>query len=135
MNALAWLVEHRFKSIKRREDDYWVLAFDHDASIRIACLWRLLEEGRVRVTSEDQGHKFCLPTPADAAAEVQSRLAESIVSEVELRDGTLDVRIHFGTDHTFEILPNSSGYEAWEATNATDLFIAVGGGDLTSFRC
>ncbi len=133
MNALAWLAEHRFKSITRRECD-WVLAFDRDASIVIACLWRLLEDGRVRVTSEDQGHKFGLPTPVDAAVEVQSRLAESIVSEVELRDGTLDVRIHFATDHIFEILPNSSGYEAWEALDATNLFIAVGGGDLTSFR-
>ena len=48
----------------------------------------------------------------DAAAEVQRRLVESIVTEVELRDGTLDVRIHFATDHIFEILADSSGYEA-----------------------
>jgi hypothetical protein len=134
MNALAWLVEHRFKTISRREDGYWVLAFDRDASIGIACLWRLLEEGRVRVTSEDQGQTFCLPAPADAAAEVQRLLAESIVSEVELRDRTLDVRIHFATDHIFEILPDSSGYESWEAGNAGDVFMACGGGELAIFR-
>ena len=90
MNELVWLVGHRFQSLTRREYD-WVVAFDKDASIVIDCLWRLVESGRIRFTSQDDGQQFGLPTPVDAAAEVNHRLAGASVEAVELRDGILDL--------------------------------------------
>ena len=44
MNELAWLVGHRFQLLTRREYD-WVVTFDNDASIVVACLWRLVQIG------------------------------------------------------------------------------------------
>jgi hypothetical protein len=73
MNELAWLVGQRFQSITRREYD-WVIALNNDASIVVACLWRLVETDRIRITSEDEGQKFGLPEPVEAAAEVNRRL-------------------------------------------------------------
>jgi hypothetical protein len=56
MNELVWLVGHRFQSLTRREFD-WVLVFDPETSLVVACLWRLVEDGRIRMTSEDDGHQ------------------------------------------------------------------------------
>jgi hypothetical protein len=125
MDALAWLVQHQFESISRREYD-WVLAFDREAAIVVLCLWRLLENGRIRVTSEDDGHQFGLPAPVDATHEVTTCLEGATVQRVEVREGVPDLRLYFSTGHVFEIIPASLGYEAWDATNATDRFIGNG---------
>jgi hypothetical protein len=132
MSELAWLVGHRFHSLTRREYD-WVVAFAKDASLVIACLWRLVESGRIRVTSEDDGQQFGLPAPVDAAAEVNGRLAGAAVEAVELRQGLLDLELRFSTGHSLQIIPDSSGYEAWNVCNGNRQFIAVGGGELAIF--
>src|ERR1051326_782671 len=113
MNQLSWLIGHRFESLTRREYD-WVVVFDKDASLVIACLWRLIECGRVRFTSEDDGQQFGLPAPVNAAAEINGRLSRATVEAVELRQGLLDLELRFSTGHSLQILPNSSGYEAWD---------------------
>jgi hypothetical protein len=132
MNELAWLVGHRFQSLARREYD-WVVAFDKGASLFVACLWRLVESGRIRFTSEDDGQQFGLPAPVDAAAEITARLAGAAVEAVELREGLLDLELRFSTGHSFQIIPDSSGYEAWNVCIGNEQFIAVGGGELAIF--
>jgi uncharacterized protein DUF6188 len=129
MNQLGWLVGRRFQSLSRREYD-WVAVFDQDAKIVIECLWRLVRSDRIQVTSEDHGQQFGLPAPLDAAAEVNARIAEAAVEAVEVRQGLLDLTLHFSTGHTLQIVPNSSGYEAWNVSNGNKQFIAVGGGEL-----
>jgi hypothetical protein len=129
MNELAWLVGHRFLSLTRREYD-WVVAFDKNANIVVTCLWRLLESGRIRFTSEDDGQQFGLPAPVDAATEVNRRLAGAAVVGVGLRQGLLDLELQFGTEYTLQIIPDSSGYEAWNVVSGNRQFIAVGGGEL-----
>jgi hypothetical protein len=132
MNELAWLIGHRFQSLARREYD-WVLAFDKDASLVIACLWRLVESGRIRFTSQDDGQQFGLRAPVDSAAEVNGRLVGSAVEAVELREGVLDLELRFSTGHTLQIVPVSSGFEAWQASSGNRQFLAVGGGELAIF--
>jgi|ERR1017187_2562872 hypothetical protein len=78
MSELACLVGHRFQSLTRREFD-WVLAFDQHERLVIACLWRLVEDGRIRFTSQDDGRQFGLPAPVDARNEVNRRLAGASV--------------------------------------------------------
>ena len=132
MNELAWLVGHRFQSIVRREYD-WVVVFDNDASLVIACLWRLVECGRIRVTREDDGQQFGLPSPVDAASEINRRLAGIAVEAVELQEGLLDLELRFSTGHSLQVIPHSSGNEAWQASSRNKQFIAVGGGELAIF--
>ena len=132
MNELAWLVGHRFQSLTRREFD-WVITFDKDASIVVECLWRLVEFGRIRFTSEDDGQRFGLPAPVDAAAEVNHRLAGAAVEAVELRPDLLDLEFRFSTGHSLQLLPDSSGYEAWNVCCRNRQYIAVGGGELAVF--
>jgi len=132
MSELTWLVRHRFQSLTRREFD-WVLVFDKDVSLVIACLWRLVEDGGIRFTSQDDGQQFGLPAPVDAAAEVNRRLAQASVEAVELRQGILDLEFQFSTGHVLHIIPDSAGYEAWNLCSGSRQFIAVGGGELAIF--
>jgi hypothetical protein len=132
MSELAWLVGYRFHALTRREFD-WVLEFDKDVSLVVACLWRLVEGGRIRFTSLDDGQQFGLPAPVDAAAEVNRRLAQASVEGEELRHGILDLDLQFSTGHVLQVIPDSSGYEAWNLCSRSGQFIAVGGGELISF--
>jgi len=133
MNELDWLIGLRCQSFIRREYD-WVLVLDNDASLVVTCLWRILEGGRIRFTSQDDGHQFGLPAPVDAASEVNDRIAGRLVSAVELREGTLDLELRFDSGHALQIIPDSAGYEAWTLSYGSRQFIAVGGGDLSVWK-
>jgi len=133
MSELAWLAGHSFQTLTRREFD-WVIVFDKNVQLVIACLWRLLEDGRIQFTGQDDGQQFGLPAPVDAAGEVSRRLGRTLVEAVELREGTLDLDLRFTTGHVFQVIPDSSGYEAWTLSNESSQFIAVGGGELAVFN-
>jgi hypothetical protein len=132
MNHLNWLIGYRFQLLTQREHD-WMFAFDRDTVLVAECLWRLIENGRIRLTSNDDGHRFGLPEPLDAAGEINSRLRNAEIEGVDLLDGTLDLSIHFATGHVIQLLPDSAGYEAWNISCINQQFIAVGGGELTIF--
>jgi len=129
MKELEWLVHLRFQSITRREYD-WVFVFDNGVSLVIYCLWRLVESGRIRLTSQDDGQQFGLPAPVDAVAEINRHLALSAIVAVELQEGLLDLELRFSSGHILQIIPDSSGYESWELSTSARQFIAIGGGDL-----
>lgn len=129
MNDLDWLVQHRLQSLIRREYD-WVFLFDGEASLVVGCLWRLVEDGRIRFTSEDDGHRFGLSAPLEVAVEVNRRIAGASVKAVTLQQGTLDLELLFNTGHLLQIIPASSGYEAWSISKENRDFTALGGGSL-----
>jgi hypothetical protein len=133
MNDLDWLVGARFGRLNRREYD-WAISFDGEISLNVGCLWRLLEAGSIRFTSDDDGQVFGLPTPVNACAEVNSRLAAAVVESVHLRDGTLDLSLNFSTGHVLELIAVSSGYEAWNLGDHNQSFVATGGGKLRVWR-
>ncbi|HTU24348.1 MAG TPA: DUF6188 family protein [Pirellulales bacterium] len=132
MNDLDWLVGRRFVELVRNECT-WHLVFDNRDGISAACLWRLLEGGRIRLTSQDDGHQFGLPAPVDAVVETNQQIAGATVAAVRLAAGTLDLEITFSTGHAIQLLPDSAGYESWQAWRPDYQFIACGGGELVVF--
>src|SRR5688572_29166505 len=133
MDSLAWLAQRRLQSVLHRNVADWVFAFDDEATLVVSCLWRLIENSRIRFTSEDEGQQFGLPAPVDAAAELNRRVANATVEAVVLREHTLDLELRFDTGHVLQVIPNSSGYESWIAHDRDKQFIAVGGGELAVF--
>ncbi len=132
MSAISWLAKYRVQSFTRRDHE-WIITFDRDAQLIVACLWRLLENGRIRITSEDNGQQFGLPASVNAAEEANKRISGSRIESAELREGTLDLALYLSTGHVFEVIPDSSGYEAWQLHHKSAQFIAVGGGNLALF--
>ncbi|MEX2112554.1 MAG: DUF6188 family protein [Pirellulales bacterium] len=129
MDQLNWLVNHRFQEALRYEFS-WAFVFDEGASATVECLWRLVENGRIRVTSQDDGHQFGLPAAIDGVLEVNQRLTGAMVDSVALSEGSLDLEIRFDTGHALQFIAVSSGYEAWSMNDRSRQFIAVGGGEL-----
>jgi hypothetical protein len=133
MHQLDWLVGCQFRSLVRREFD-WVFEFNNDTYMVVGCLWRLTEDGRIRTTGSDDGHVFGLQLPADAAGQINSRLRDSVISTVDLQEGVLDLTVHFGTKYSVQLLPDSSGYEAWQVCHPGEQVIATGGGELVTVK-
>jgi hypothetical protein len=127
-DLLSWIGGQKFLSLTHREHD-WLFALEHDTQIAVECLWRLIETGHVRLTSEDHGRPFGLPAPIDAAAEVNRRIAGQLVRHAELRAGILDLELHLERGWILQVIPNSSGYEAWTVRCPIGQFIAAGGGE------
>jgi len=132
LDQLDWLLQHHFASVSRREHD-WVFGFDRQANLVVECLWRLIEGNRIRLTSLADGQQFGLLAPVDATETINSRLAGAVIVSLTLREGTLDLQLTFDTGHTLEIIPDSSGYEAWNLSDSDKQYIAVGGRDLAVF--
>jgi len=133
-DALNWLTRHRLKEVIRYEYT-WALVFDEGAGASIECLWRLLENGRIRLTSEDDGHQFGLPAPVDADRRIREAIVGASVTGIVLHEGTLDLELRFENGYALQLIPTSSGYEAWNFYNSVpENFVAVGGGDLAIFR-
>lgn len=130
---LSWISGRKFLSLTRRDND-WLFGLERDTQIAVECLWRLIEKGRVRCTSEDHGQQFGLPAPIDAAAQVNRHIGGQFVANVELRAGTLDLELHLECDWMLQIIPDSSGYEAWSVRCPIGWFIAVGSGELDFWR-
>jgi hypothetical protein len=133
VDDLNWLIEHRFKELIRYEFS-WLFVFDGGISATVGCIWRLIEDGRIRITSEDDGHQFGLPAPVDGVLSVGQRLGGAIITYVILRAGTLDLELQFDSGHILQFIPDSSGYEAWNVYEPSRQFIAIGGGELAVLR-
>jgi hypothetical protein len=133
MISFDWLSQHSFQSLIHREHD-WVIVFDAECSLTVWCLWRFIENGRIRITSEDHNQQFGLPAPVDACAHMTTRLANHAIVEVNLREETLDMHLNFDDGCVLEIIPDSSGYEAWSLQRQGQQWIAQGGGNLMEFK-
>ena len=134
MIDLSWIAGHGFREARRRDHD-WLFVFTEGVGLVVWCPWRLLAPGRIRVSADDDGQQFGLPAPIDAAQVVTDLLAGCRARAVGVRSGVLDLVIDFDGNHTLEVLPVSSGYEAWQIDRPSDhsSVIAVGGGEL--IRC
>src|SRR5262245_15308312 len=131
MIDLSWIAGHAFGWVRRREQD-WLFTFSEGVSLVVGCPWRLLAKGRIWVSSDDDRQQFGLPKPIDSAAEVTKLIGGRLVRWISVRPGVLDLLVVFDGDQMLEVLPVSSGYEAWQVDRLADRssVIAVGGGEL-----
>jgi hypothetical protein len=131
---LSWLVGDRITTAEFSTDAAaWELSFESRATLRFQCLWRLLDDGVLCLTSEDHGHQFGLPRPVDCVATLRA-LAAYPISSIHLREGTADLILGFGTQFTLEVVAVSGGYESWHLSHPVQgSFVGYGGGQVTGF--
>ena len=71
------LVGEQLQSVEKR-DFSWFFGFSGEVSLATETFWRLINEDRIVVTSEDHGHQFGLPEPVDAASVLSSIVGRSV---------------------------------------------------------
>ena len=109
-------------------DDYsWFFRFSDAESLRAGCLWRLMRNGRLSLTSNDHGQKFGLTQPVDAVLLAAASLTGKEVVSIAWSDETGDLGIILGDDLVLQVLVDSSGYETWELSLEGKRYIAQGG--------
>jgi hypothetical protein len=138
MDALAILMAHlvgrRLIVTKRREYD-WAFGFGDAPALGLSASysWRILIEGRIAFTGNDDGQKFGLPSPLDGEEVTQRLLGHRIIERISIRTDTGDLSIIFSEGAVLEVLNMSSGYESWQIGVPGTSVIGVGGGKLAIY--
>ena len=130
-NSTGWLVGRTLTDLEHLGHGSWRFGFGPEAEVRVECPWRIVRDGGIRLSSEDNGHRYGLPQPVDAEADCRTAIGGSVVTAVAARDETRDLVIWFGGGARLEVVPLSSGYESWQAGGpGRSLVVAQGGGSL-----
>ena len=117
-----------------RLDHSWLLRFGTDITLTTEVLWRLIDDGRIVVTSEDHGHQFGLPEPVDATARLLSSLRGRSVTAASIVPSSGDLAIDFGERTQLQFLQTSCGYESWRLSVRGSETICTGGGEIEYAR-
>lgn len=126
---LNWMVGKILASVQK-VDVSWVFRLDDGTVVLTESTWRLVAQGRLFVSSEDDGHQFGLPCPVSAVERVESVVGSSAIRRVDVRPNTSDLILEFDDSKYIEFLCVSSGYESWRVDGRTSEVICMGGGTL-----
>ncbi len=77
-----------------------------------AFYWRLVQDGRVELTSFDHQKRYGLPAPIDAKKQVSNRLTGKICRNVHFDGDTGDLTLVLGETSKLQVF-NFTGYEIW----------------------
>lgn len=134
--ALSWtdqLTGREVEAVERRDGGACVVRLSGGFRIHIESLWRLLSGGRLRLTSQDDGHLFGRRLAVQAVPELAAAIVGYRVALVEVVPGTGDLTVSFG-DIALEAVSDSSGYEAWQVEGPKGMLaVGQGGGNVAVF--
>ena len=102
-------------------------------ALAVDCLWRVIADGKVALTSRDHGQRFGLPEPVDASAAALSLLQGRRVVEVRLAESSADLVLELDGGRRLEVLTDSSGFEPWNLHAPGVHLVALGGGGVANF--
>src|SRR5580698_10914348 len=87
---LSWLIGRVVNEVSFHEPTTWMFGFGLKTAINVECLWRIIKQGHVFLTSQDHGQQFGLPAPVDATARCSELFPERRVVAAQLREFTAD---------------------------------------------
>jgi len=126
------LVAQQLLVVEKR-DHSWSFGFSGNVSVSTESPWRLINEDRIVVTSEDDGHQFGLSEPVDAASRLLSSIVGRTVEAAASDASSGDLTIEFDGRARLQLLQMSCGYESWRLSAPGIEVICTGGGEITRF--
>src|SRR5687768_6552513 len=112
MSSCGVLVAKQLLVVEKR-DYTWFFGFSGNVSVSTESPWRLINEDRIVVTSEDDGHQFGLSEPVDAASRLLSSIVGRTVGAAAIDASSGDLTIEFDGRARLQLLQMSCGYESW----------------------
>ena len=129
----AQLSNREIEAVERWEALPCVLKLSGGYRVQVESLWRLLSDGRLLLTSRDEGQLFGRASPVRAIPELAAALVGRRVSSVLASSGTADLAVVLG-NLTFQAVADSSGYEAWQVEGPRGVIaVGQGGGNVAVF--
>jgi hypothetical protein len=124
----AQLFGRTVEAIEQPDHRGCVVVLSDGYAVQIECLWRLLTEHGVALTSRDDGELFGRHAPVRAIPELLSALRGLAITSVQVAHRTGDLTIGF-EGVSLQVIAESSGYEAWQVHGPLGtLAIGQGGG-------
>ena len=120
------LLGRTVEAVERWEALPCVVKLSGGYRLQIEGLWRLLADGSLARTGEDDGQSFGHKSPVDGISDLSVGLIGCALHSVEVVPGTADLILSFG-HHVLQVVSNSSGYEAWQVEGPQGT-VAVGQG-------
>lgn len=94
-----------------------------------------MKDDHILLGSADHGQKYGLPAPINASAQITAFLKSDRIFSVCVGQYSGDIRLTFSSGKELQMLPFSSGYEAWESLSPDGFsVIAQGGQQLSGFK-
>jgi hypothetical protein len=132
MNSCGVLVARQLLFVEKR-DYSWSFGFSENVSVSTESPWRLINEERIVVTSEDDGQRFGLSEPVDAASAVLSVILGRTVEAAMIDASSGDLTIAFNGGARLQLFQMSSGYESWRLSASGSEIVCTGGGEIAHF--
>ena len=130
MHPLQTITETTLTLVDVREYDA-VFRFANTATLTVECLWRLLDNDRIVATSTDVARQSRNDAAPNQLDEFENLILHKTILGCSLLKQTHDICVTFDGGAKLEIIPNSTGHEAW-SYNSTELtVVAMAGGDMT----
>ena len=113
-----------------------MLLFEDEYKLLVESLWRLGNNKSMLLTSEDDGQTYGHETPINAIAKLGGELQGLYVSHAVANEATGDLTLVFsGSNLRFEVISSSSGFEAWQIYQGSDIkYVSVGGGQISEWQ-
>jgi Family of unknown function (DUF6188) len=131
--SLDWMRGRAIIEVSLMEPSLWRFRFSDSEGITVECLWRIIRRGHLTRTSSDHGHQFGLPAPVDAAAEAAEAIVGRTVRAVDLRPDSGDLQLRLEGDLALEIIPDFTGYEAWQVYGPEGVCYTVHGSSFSTW--
>lgn len=133
---LALVAGSRFESLDVSAAPYqWIFRFERAITLNVESFWRVIEAGRVLVTSMDEGQLFGLAQPVDAGQRCRDALGTSEVQSAVYDSVTGDLTLGFSDELRLEAIVTSSGYESWTLSDGRgNVLVGCGGGEVAIWR-
>ena len=100
---LSWMLGRAIAEVTFIAPTPWCFRLGEGGEIRTDSVWRIVDGGRIVLSSEDHGHQYGLPAPIDAEAVCRSLIANVRISRAEVREETRDIVIVFESGARLEI--------------------------------
>ena len=127
----SYIVGRVITDVKHIEPSQWSFTVGLSLSVGVECPWRILDAGRIAISSEDHLQQYGLPDRLDAASIAANLLASRPITRVEVRESTADLLLEFEGHLSLEVIPFSTGYESWNIFGPSGFHVvAQGGGQL-----
>jgi len=123
------LIGRQLLSVEKK-DYTWFFGFGDGTSLATESPWRLIDQNRIVVGSEDHDQQFGRPAPLDATREVLSCAGGLRVEAASIAAGSGDLSIRFCGGTYLQLLQLSVGFESWRLSTEGGEIICTGGGNI-----
>ncbi len=102
--------------VVRRREGEWVFDLSDDTYVSVSVPWRVVANGRIALSSEDDGQMFGRGSPLNCETEALTVFGGRIITRASVDRQTADLTLYFDDGTRIDVFNDSRAYEGWLAS-------------------